>query len=157
MLTIDTFWKKKLIKVVPLLEEVYTVMTVKARTQNIILKSDIRVPSNTIINGNKMGFKLIISNLLSNAIKYSTENKPVFLNSYIQGKKLIIDIIDQGIGMSPEEVEKLFQKYQKLNDEIARQGIGLFRVYKLVKHFDGEIHVESELGVGTTVRVIFPL
>ncbi|WP_216828509.1 MEDS domain-containing protein [Alkalihalobacterium elongatum] len=157
MLTSDTFWKKKLIKVEPILEEVFDIMMVKARTQNITIKSDIRVPNNTIIRGNNMGFKLILSNLLSNAIKYSFENSNVYLTCFIKDNALVLDIIDQGVGISPENLEKLFQKYQKLNEEAAGQGIGLFMVYKLVNHFNGDISVESELGRGTSFRLTFPL
>ncbi|MEB1807290.1 MAG: MEDS domain-containing protein [Bacillaceae bacterium] len=156
MLTSDTFWKMKLIKVQPLLEEVYEILMVKARTQNITIKSDLRVPSNTIIHGNNMGFKLIISNLLSNAIKYSFEDSTIYLNSFIEDDKLVIDIIDQGIGISSDNLKKLFQKYHKLNEEESGQGIGLFMVYKLVDHFKGEISVESELGKGTSFRLKFP-
>ncbi|MFV8828863.1 sensor histidine kinase [Alkalihalobacterium sp. APHAB7] len=100
---------------------------------------------------------MIISNLLSNAIKYSFEDSTIYLNSFIENDRLVLDIIDQGIGISPDNLEKLFQKYHKLNEEEAGQGIGLFMVYKLVNHFKGDITVESELGKGTSVRLMFPI
>ncbi|GAE37448.1 MEDS domain-containing protein [Halalkalibacter akibai] len=157
MLTMDSFWKTKLIKVVPAMEEVIDVLTVKARTQNIQLITDLTVPGSVIINGNLMGFKLIISNLLSNAIKYSYEGQMVYIKSFTKKGKIHIHIRDNGVGMSKEDLAKLFQKYQKINQEVAGQGIGLFMVYQLVTHFKGEIDVTSERDCGTEVRVTFPL
>ncbi|MBU9711735.1 MEDS domain-containing protein [Evansella tamaricis] len=157
MFSIDTFWKKKLISVVPVIKEVVEVMTRKARTQNILLTSSLDMEPNVIINGNLMGFKLIISNLLSNAIKYSNEGGMVKLKGHSDHQKVLIEIIDYGIGMSHEQQNKLFEKYQKLNEEESGQGIGLYMVNKLVQHFEGSISVESELDKGTNVRIEFPL
>ncbi|MFC0560389.1 MEDS domain-containing protein [Halalkalibacter alkalisediminis] len=155
MLTIDTFWKTKLIKALPAMKEVIDILTIKGRTQNIKLTTDLNVPENTIINGNLMGFKLIISNLLSNAIKYSHEGGVVTVKSFVEENKLHILIKDNGVGMTQKHLDKLFQKYQKINQEVAGQGIGLFMVYQLVSHFKGEIQVESEMEKGTEVRVSF--
>ncbi len=157
MLTIDTFWKTKLIKALPVMEEVLEVMRIKGRTQNIHLEADLQVPKNMIIQGNLMGFRLVISNLLSNAIKYSYEGQTVTFKSFIDENRLHLHIIDTGVGMSDDEREKLFQKYQKINQEVAGQGIGLFMVYQIVTHFKGEIDVSSQLGKGTEVRVSFPI
>ncbi|KHF38940.1 sensor histidine kinase [Halalkalibacter okhensis] len=156
MLTTDTLWKTKLIKALPTIQEVVEVMSIKARTQNIELHSSLEIPPNTIINGNIMGVKLIISNLLSNAIKYSHEGDPVTIESFIKDKCLHIHIIDKGVGMTPENIDRLYQKYQKINQEVAGQGIGLFMVYQIVKHFKGNIDIESELGKGTEVKLSFP-
>lgn len=157
MLTADGFWKVKLVQVLPILEEVVDSLTVKARTQNIRLETGIDVPLNTLINANVMGLRLIISNLLSNAIKYSHENGVVRLESYVGDGDLHIRVLDHGVGMSKEDLGKLFDKYQKLNDEVSGQGIGMFMVYKLVNHFRGRIDVISELGVGTEVHLRFPV
>ncbi|RXJ04610.1 ATP-binding protein [Anaerobacillus alkaliphilus] len=107
------------------MEEVLEVMIVKGRTQNINLVSDLQVPYNRIINGNLMGFRLVISNLLSKAIKYSYEGDTVTFKSFIDQGRLHLHITDTGVGMSRESQEKLFRKYQKINQEVAGQGIGL--------------------------------
>lgn len=157
MMTTDSFWQTKLIKARPVIDEVLDVMTIKGRTQNIKLESNIQVPYNVIINANLMGFRLVISNLLSNAIKYSYEGHTVTCRSTIENGRLHIHISDTGVGMDQEDCEKLFKKYQKINQEVAGQGIGLFMVYQLVTHFNGEIDVTSQLGEGTEVKVSFPL
>ncbi|WP_100404964.1 ATP-binding protein [Bacillus solitudinis] len=72
-----------------------------------------------------MGFKLIISNIISNAIKYSYENGTVTILGFIENNHIHIENVDRGIGMSSEQIDKLFQKYQKLNDEAPGQGISI--------------------------------
>ncbi|UOE94920.1 MEDS domain-containing protein [Alkalihalobacillus sp. LMS39] len=156
MLTIDTFWKKTAIPVLPTIHDVLHVMDVKARTQNIKFDYTLQIDENVIINGNAMGFKLIISNLLSNAIKYSHEGESIYLHSYKDSEFLYIEVVDNGVGMSGDQLNRLFEKYQKTNQEIAGQGIGLYMVHKLVEHFHGVIHVTSELGLGTRIVVTFP-
>lgn len=157
MMTLDTFWKKKLITVYSPIKEVLEVMTIKARTQNIHIHADINICQSIIINGNLMGFRLIISNILSNAVKYSYEGGTVYFSVHADDHSLIITVTDEGIGISEEEVEKLFQKYQKLNEDVPGQGIGLYMVYKLVNHFGGTISVNSTLGKGTSFQLSFPL
>lgn len=157
MLTVDSLWKTKLIKALPTIEEVINVMVVKARTQNINVETNILVPANTIMKGNLMGFRLVISNLLSNAIKYSFEGSTVTFNSFIDQGYIHLHIIDKGVGMTVNEQEKLFRKYEKINQEVAGQGIGLFMVHQLVQHFKGRLTVESEKGKGTKMMVCFPL
>ncbi|WP_256583326.1 ATP-binding protein, partial [Pseudomonas sp. 2995-1] len=102
MFSIDTFWKKTIISVTSILHDVISVLSAKARTQNITLTSSIQLPEKLIIKGNSMGLKLIISNLLSNAIKYSEELGEVIMKCYLDRKYLIIEITDHGIGMSTE-------------------------------------------------------
>lgn len=155
MLTVDSLWETSPIDVLPIIHEVIDSMAVKARTQNIQLDTNIHLPNTIQIKANVMGIRLVISNLLSNAIKYSNENSRVILNSFIKEEFLYIEVIDHGIGMSQEEVDKLFTKYQKMNQDVPGQGVGLFMVYQLVRHFNGEIQVESEEKQGTKMKVSF--
>jgi signal transduction histidine kinase len=59
--------------------------------------------------------------------------------------------------LSDDQVKKLFQKYEKLNDEQSGQGIGLYMVKKLLDHFEGDIDVTSQLHQGSTFRVQLPI
>ncbi|ADU29672.1 MEDS domain-containing protein [Evansella cellulosilytica] len=156
MITTDSFWKLKLVKLIPILDEVIEIMTIKGRTQNIHLRANIDIPNNIIVRGNIMGYKLIISNLLSNAIKYSSENDNVYFYSYVEDNHIVLEVKDEGIGMSKEQLDKLFTKYQKMHEEHSGQGIGLYMVNKLVHHFNGTIKVKSALGKGTTIKITFP-
>ena len=77
--------------------------------------------------------------------------------SYIEDSAVVIDVKDEGIGMTEEQMNKLFIKYEKINQEQSGQGIGLFMVKMLVEHFDGNINVWSETCKGTTFSVVLPL
>jgi two-component sensor histidine kinase len=157
MLSTDAFWQKKLMLVKPAINDVVEIMEIKAKTQNISLITDIRLNGKEILLSNLMGFKMIISNLLSNAIKYSFESSTVNLLVYKENDNLVIEVVDNGFGMSEEQLNKLFIKYEKINQEQSGQGIGLFMVKKLVGHFSGEISVKSQTGKGTTFRVRLPV
>ncbi|GAA4713802.1 MEDS domain-containing protein [Brevibacillus fulvus] len=157
MLTSEALWRKKVILVESLLEEVLSVMRVKARTQNINLDVKLDLPVNLLLRCNANGFKLIVSNLLSNAIKYSDEGGTVRFTAYATDKHLTMIVEDNGIGMNQEQVNMLFRKYGKINEEKSGQGIGLFMVKKLIENFEGEIEVDSQLYVGTTFTVLLPI
>ncbi|WP_134703428.1 MEDS domain-containing protein [Ammoniphilus sp. YIM 78166] len=157
MLSTDALWQKKLILVSPAVAEVFDIMKVKAHTQNIELVADIQLNGKEIILSNLMGFKMVLSNLLSNAIKYSLEGQSVYLKVYKEHDFLFLQVQDEGVGMSEEQLEKLYQKYEKMNQEQSGQGIGLFMVKKLVDHFDGEIEVQSQINKGTTFLVKLPI
>lgn len=157
MLSTDALWQKKLILPLKAIEEVSKIMLVKARTQNIQLHSKVAINENEMLLCNHIGFKLIISNLLSNAIKYSKEGDLVTFNVFTEKRQLMIEVIDQGVGMTQEQLTKLFIKYEKMNQDTSGQGIGLFMVKKLVDHFEGSIEVESTYGLGSTFKVSLPI
>ncbi|GEO26563.1 hypothetical protein AAC03nite_23480 [Alicyclobacillus acidoterrestris] len=156
MLSSDALWAKKLIRPRELMQEVLEIMAAKARTQNVTLVSEIHLEEAATICANRSGFKLILSNLLSNAIKYSYEGGQVVIRAYSVNQFLMVEVMDDGCGMSAEQKGRLFQKYQKMNDQASGQGIGLFMVKKLVDAFSGTIEVESELECGSCFRVRFP-
>ena len=157
MLSTDALWQKKLILAGPVTTEVIDIMNIKAQTQNISLMADIQLSGTEMLYSNLMGYKMIVSNLLSNAIKYSYEGESVTVAVRVEEGSLVIAITDTGMGMSEEQIAKLYQKYEKFNQEQSGQGIGLFMVKKLVDHFEGVIEVQSKLGVGTTFRVCLPI
>ncbi|GGG06389.1 MEDS domain-containing protein [Paenibacillus abyssi] len=156
MLTTESLWSKAELVISPILDEVVSIMATKARTQNIDLQSSIALSDERLI-GNAIGLKLIVSNLLGNAIKYSEEDHIVRLDAYSSNDVLTLVITDKGIGMSCDQVQKLFRKYEKINMEKSGQGIGLFMVKNIVDHFAGEIQIETALNKGTTVTVKLPL
>lgn len=156
MLSSDSLWVKSEITVAPIVREVLPIMVTKARTQAITLHSECSLVDETIL-GNAIGLKLIISNLLSNAIKYSYEGGSVWFRARLQEKSVELFIRDEGVGMSQEQMSKLFRKYEKMNHEKSGQGIGLFMVKQLIDHFAGEIQIVSVLNQGTEVTVRLPL
>ncbi|MCF4970512.1 hybrid sensor histidine kinase/response regulator [Nostoc sp. CMAA1605] len=103
-------------------------------------------------------FRHILANLLGNAIKYSNPGGQVNLELLNQKKTVTLIIQDSGIGISIEDQKQLFQPFHRGDNVggISGTGLGLAIVKKCVDAHEGEIFVDSEVGVGTTVTVIFP-
>jgi len=103
--------------------------------------------------------RLILSNLLSNAVKYSPQGGLVNLDAVCEGGQGIFRIQDRGIGIPPEDRERLFESFyrSKNADDIQGTGLGLAIVKKSVDLHRGEIAVESQVNVGTTFTVKLPL
>jgi len=157
MLSSEALWRRRLISPKELLEDVVRIMEIKARTQCVRLRAEVDLSGREMMLANATGYKLIVSNLISNAIKYSHENGDVRCIVRCENDRLSLAVEDDGIGMTPEQVRRLFRKYEKMNEERGGQGIGLFMVKKLVDHFEGTIDVTSAPDVGTRIVVTFPL
>lgn len=101
----------------------------------------------------------ILNNLLSNAIKYSPYSGKVRFELLGQGKKIIFQIQDEGIGIPIEDQQHLFQPFHRASNvgSIPGTGLGLSIVKKCVETLGGEISVHSEVGIGTTFAVTLPV
>jgi signal transduction histidine kinase/DNA-binding response OmpR family regulator len=103
----------------------------------------------------------IVSNLISNAIKYSDQNGIVTLQAKVNAKTLIVTIQDTGCGISEANQEHVFKKFYQVDATITRKaegtGLGLAFVKELVTLMQGEICLESKVGVGTKVTVSLPI
>ena len=106
-------------------------------------------------------FDQILTNLLSNAIKYSPSGGDVVVKVEASDHDLTIAIIDQGMGIAPDKLERVFEKFERVDNRDTRQaggtGIGLFLVKHLVERHEGTIDVSSETGRGSTFTVHLPL
>jgi signal transduction histidine kinase len=101
----------------------------------------------------------IITNLLSNAIKYSPKAGTVRFELACTDSSATFCIQDSGIGIPQEDIDKLFESFQRASNvgTIPGTGLGLAVVKRCVDLHGGEITVESEVGVGTTFIVTLPL
>ncbi|HBB35336.1 MAG TPA: hybrid sensor histidine kinase/response regulator [Cyanobacteria bacterium UBA8803] len=109
----------------------------------------------TKINLDKALLRHILNNLLSNAIKYSPDGGTISLNLICEPHQVTFRTQDQGIGMPPEYLAKLFQPFERATNvgNIKGTGIGLYIVKQAVEQLKGNISVESQVGVGTTFTV----
>jgi len=101
----------------------------------------------------------VFSNLLSNAIKFSPEGGAIKVKAEVIGDQYHFSIQDEGTGITPEEVEKIFDKFYRIDASdtaIGGTGLGTTIVKQIVEAHGGEVWVESELGKGTTVRFTIP-
>ncbi|RYX85323.1 GAF domain-containing protein [bacterium] len=106
-------------------------------------------------------FDQILTNLLSNAIKYSPTGGEVRVIVKVDQHDISIGVRDQGMGIAPDKLGKVFEKFERVDNRDTRQaggtGIGLFLVQHLVERHEGTIDVKSELGTGSTFTVHLPL
>lgn len=105
-------------------------------------------------------YEKIILNLISNAIKYNKENGEIFVNLLVRNNKVVIEVIDTGIGIAQEKIKYIFQRFMQINKSFIRDvegsGIGLYMVKSLVELHKGEIEVESVEGKGSKFIVTLP-
>ncbi len=101
----------------------------------------------------------ILNNLLDNAIKYSPTGSAVDLQLACKDEKVIFQVIDRGIGILAADRERLFEPFYRGRNikNLSGTGLGLSIVKVLVDLHGGQIAVESEVGVGTNVSIVFPL
>jgi PAS domain S-box-containing protein len=100
----------------------------------------------------------ILGNLLSNALKYSPIGLPVDCRLRCSDSEVTIEVHDQGIGVRPEDVERLFEAFHRGTNvgAISGNGLGLAIVKQSVEAHQGEIAVQSLIGKGTIMRVRLP-
>ncbi len=111
--------------------------------------------------GDPMRLQQVVSNLLSNASKYSAEGSEIGLSVQESSGHACIKVRDSGIGMSEEDLQRLFSTFFRADDAVATgmpgTGLGMVVVKSVVEGHGGTIEVTSEAGVGTTVKVDIPL
>ncbi len=107
----------------------------------------------------KQFIKNIIINLVSNASKFSSENKPIDINTIHIGTELQIMVKDHGMGIPIDEQKNLFERFFRAKNvsNIQGTGLGLNIVAKYVEFLNGQIKFESELDKGTTFYITLPL
>jgi len=103
----------------------------------------------------------VLDNLISNAIKFSPPDSMLWLRTKRNEMQLIFEVEDQGPGIKPEELPKLFGTFQRLSTKPTggeeSTGLGLSIVKAIVQVLDGEVTVVSELGKGTIFTVVLNL
>lgn len=99
----------------------------------------------------------VLINLISNAIKFSEENKLIYINTVVDDALITLSIEDNGMGISEEDKEHLFQRFFRGHNAMNIQGtgLGLNIVASYVEHMYGKISVESKLEKGTKFTIVF--
>jgi signal transduction histidine kinase len=103
----------------------------------------------------------VLSNLVENAIKYSPPNSHITLRSREEGNWVRVLVADEGIGIAPEEQQKVFAKFYRGRNATSRDikgtGLGLYLVKYFVELHKGMVELKSELGKGSTFTVSLPV
>jgi PAS domain S-box-containing protein len=119
---------------------------------------DVEVADCPPITFSEKNLRSVVYNLLSNAIKYCAPERPplVRVRAHCTEHHVLLEVQDNGLGISEAGQRKLFGMFQRLHDHVEGSGIGLYMVKRMVENVGGRIEVTSELGVGSTFTVYFP-
>ncbi|TKC65411.1 hybrid sensor histidine kinase/response regulator [Pedobacter hiemivivus] len=141
------------------INQVVESMSYSATKKKLELSYNFKGDMEAQVLGDAFRLKQIMVNLLSNAIKYTNEGK-VTINAELltEDTRLQVDIIDTGMGISPDQQANLFSQYYQTNSAKGQvgTGLGLYICKQLVEMQKGKISVKSELGVGTTFSFFIP-
>ncbi|KPU53842.1 response regulator [Pseudomonas fluorescens] len=109
-------------------------------------------------NWDEFRIEQVISNLLTNALRYGARS-PVSVKVYSEGSTALVDVQDQGIGISEENQQRIFQQFERISARhaVAGLGLGLFISEQIVTAHGGTITVQSRIGEGALFRVCLPL
>ncbi|MBN7809704.1 HAMP domain-containing histidine kinase [Algoriphagus sp. H41] len=115
---------------------------------------------NPQIEGDSFHLTHIFNNLMDNANKYSRENPLIRVEAWDDADQVVVTIQDQGIGMSKDAIKKIFDKFYRVPTgnvhDVKGFGLGLSYVKTMLEAHKGEIHVQSELGKGSTFTINLP-
>lgn len=128
-----------------------------AESKNVKLITDL--DEDVSIFGSLDRFKQMMVNLIENAIKYSDRGGRVWVNTDCDGEKVCISVRDEGIGIAQEHLERLFERFYRVDKSRSTKaggtGLGLSIVKHIAALFNAELNVESEVGKGTVFFVTF--
>lgn len=108
---------------------------------------------------NEVEFLLLFQNFIENGIKYNESKQPVInITSMIKNETLCLSFSDNGIGIDEVYFDQIFQFFKRLHTakEYQGTGMGLGLCKKIINDYEGEIKIDSQLGVGTTFSIVFP-
>ena len=111
-------------------------------------------PSGALVDEKKL--LLVLENLVGNALKFTDQGGEVAVSVSAPGQTVEIKVADTGIGLDPEELERVFDRYYHSGHERSGSGLGLSISRELVRLHGGDITVESKKGEGSTFFVCLP-
>ncbi|MBV9713342.1 MAG: hypothetical protein JO011_20765 [Ktedonobacteraceae bacterium] len=112
------------------------------------------------IKGDRDKLTQVITNLVNNAIKYSPEGGTILVGSRRESNAVHLFVQDHGIGIPPEKLEQIFERYARVESGATRYiggtGLGLPIVRQIVEMHHGTVWAESIMGEGSTFHVVLP-
>jgi signal transduction histidine kinase len=140
-----------------LAEYVSKKFSIHAKEKNIKLEV-IDKSSGSKINGNINSMISAVENLVSNSLRFTPNNGEIKIEFVKNGEDLFIEISDTGIGISPANLKKVFDKFIQIDDSAPGSlGLGLSIAKEIIEIHNGEIKAFSELGKGSTFQIKLPV
>lgn len=135
-------------------------MEVQLKNKNISLEKTV-APELPILSFDKKIFTVIFDNLISNAIKYTAEGGKISLKIKKYENRIEVHVKDTGIGINTSDITHIFEKQFRGENALATNnegnGLGLYIVKSLLEKTNARIRIQSEVGKGSTFKVIFPI
>ncbi len=114
-----------------------------------------------IISGNPVQLRRVLDNLLGNALKFTPEGGHIDVNLHHINGTILLSVRDTGVGIASDQLHRIFDRFYQVDGSMSRRyggtGLGLALVKDIVGAHQGEVHVESEPGVGSTFTVPLPV
>jgi signal transduction histidine kinase/ActR/RegA family two-component response regulator len=147
--------------VLELIAELLDLVRPLASERQIELRADSTPGPDRFCMADRQRLKQALLNLLSNAVKYNREGGAVYVScEEVGGERLLVRVTDQGHGIAPDKLQRLFTPFDRLGAEetgVEGTGLGLALSNRLVEAMGGTITVESEVGRGSTFVIELPL
>lgn len=144
--------------------DLWNVIFLRAQEKGLSIRFTLDETMPRVLYGDDVRIKQIVTNLLTNAVKYTPQGGIEMTAAYERAEggtiKLIISVKDTGMGIRKEDMGKLFESFQRLDEEKNRNiegtGLGMNITMSLLKLMDGDMKVESEYGKGSVFTVTIP-
>ena len=146
------------LELLPIIKKVIDSQKVHSSKHDLILEF---IGGSDVVMGDGEKLEQALINIVHNAIKYSPEGGEIRIAVFEKEGLVNIEIKDEGLGIPPEAMDKLFEKFYRVNHSDRRSiggtGLGLAIVKEILNDHNGEIKVESEFGKGSTFTVSLPV
>ena len=139
--------------IVSMTQDVFDQVEMKAKKRSVLLKFEKDYPS-IKVNGDRDKIMQVMFNLIVNSIKYGREGGSTEVRFYEMGENILIEVADDGIGISEDNLPRLFERFYRVDKSRSREqggtGLGLAIVKHIIEAHKQNINVRSTEGVGTT-------
>jgi two-component system sensor histidine kinase VicK len=154
----ETKWELSEVCLQDLLEMVDLKMKISAQGKNQQLRVRVE-PGLPCLTGNRDALEQVVLNVISNAIKYTQDGGTIDVHAYSEGSQLRIRVRDNGSGIPQEDLDRIFERFYRVNKARSRAmggtGLGLSIAKQIVELHGGNITIQSILGEGTIVEICF--
>ena len=146
------------VRISPLLEDIVESLKPQAAKSQVFIHTDCQP---ICFRANPQQMKELLGNLMSNAVKYNHPGGQVWVNIRERGEQLLIRVRDNGMGIPENSLERIFERFYRVDKGRSRKqggtGLGLSIVKHIVNYYHGSIQVKSQLEKGTEFTVTIPL
>lgn len=145
---------KEIIPLNQLVNDVINSLSVIVKEKDILINKNISID---FYEFNPDNLYQLLKNIIENAVKYSSNNSQVWISMINYNDRLLIEVKDEGIGIPKEEKDRIFERFYRIDKARSRQsggtGLGLSIVKHIVNNVNGHIEVESQVDLGTTLKI----